>query len=292
MTRIDFVNKRFSGKTTLLLEKIGQVISEYQSKGYSLTLRQLYYQLVSRNIIENLQNEYKRLSRLLTDARMAGIVDWEAIEDRIRVPRIPADFENMREFVSRAAKVYRLDRWKDQDNYIEVWTEKDALSGVLEPITSKYHVRLLVNRGYSSASAVFDSAQRVTKQLYQEHKKSCVILYLGDHDPSGEDMVRDIQERMSQFHARVKIEKIALTKDQVDKYRLPHNPTKRSDTRTVKYVSRHGDKSWELDALGPEILGDILEGSIVQYLNLKRYNKIIKKEESEKQRLVRLSEGL
>jgi len=291
MTRINFIKKRFSGRTAALLDKVTQVIAEYQNKGYSLTLRQLYYQLVSKNIVENLPREYKKLSRLLTDARMAGMVDWDAIEDRGRVSRIPAHFENLQEFAMAAANSYRLDRWKNQDYYIEVWVEKDALSGVIEPITRKYHVNLLVNRGYSSASAIFESAQRMTRQAYGIHK-NCVILYLGDHDPSGEDMVRDIQERLYRFHVNVKVEKIALTRSQVEEYKLPPNPTKRSDTRSPRYRAEHGDKSWELDALGPEVLREILECSIKQYLNLKKYDKIVRKEEDEKQRLVQLCKSL
>ncbi len=162
---------------------------------------------------------------------------------------------------------------------------------MIEPITRKYHVNLLVNRGYSSASAIFESAQRMTRQSYGIHK-NCVILYLGDHDPSGEDMVRDIQERLYRFHVNVKVEKIALTRNQVEEYKLPPNPTKRSDTRSSRYRAEHGDKSWELDALGPEVLCEILECNIKQYLNLKKYNKIVRKEEDEKQRLVQLCKSL
>ena len=119
-----------------------------------------------------------------------------------------------------------------------------------------------------------------------------VILYLGDHDPSGEDMVRDIQERLHRFHVNVKVEKIALTRSQVEEYKLPPNPTKRSDTRSSRYRAEHGDKSWELDALGPEVLREILECNIKQHLNLKKYHDIVKTEEDEKQRLVRLSKSL
>jgi len=179
------------------LSIINGIIEEYQEQGYVLTLRQLYYQLVSRDVVPNKQSEYSKLSTLLKEGRMAGIVDWEAIEDRLRKPSSPASFENPEEILKAAINQYALPRQAGQKTYVEVWVEKDALSGVLKRVTEKYHVPILVNRGYSSASAMFDSYQRF-KDAHEEGK-AVKILYLGDYDPSGMDMIRDIRERTLEF---------------------------------------------------------------------------------------------
>lgn len=151
------------------LETINTIIEEYRAAGYTLTLRQLYYQLVSRDIIPNLQAEYKKLGTLLVKGRMAGIVDWEAIEDRIRVPFLPYWVLGVSDAIEDTINQYRLDRMSDQDVYIELWVEKDALSGVLKRITSKYHINLMVNRGYSSCSAMHDAFKRLERQVAKRH---------------------------------------------------------------------------------------------------------------------------
>ena len=289
MAKICYNNsKKFRKETRILLEKITNVLEDYEDKGYRLTLRQLYYQLVSRDIIPNLQREYQKLSRVMTDARMAGIVDWDIIEDRIRIPKKPNEFKNIPDLVDAAIRSYRLDRWQNQKNYVEVWVEKDALSGVLQPLTKKYHVHLLVNRGYSSASAMHDSALR----FQESNDKNCVILYLGDHDPSGEDMVRDIEDRLDDFGCDVEIKKIALTKKQIEQFQLPPNPAKMSDPRSDEYVTKHGNYSWELDALTPETLNELLVTNIENLLDMDEYKAVIKREEEEKVKLVQLSKRL
>ena len=179
------------------LEIINKIIEEYQAEGYVLTLRQLYYQLVSRDIIPNKQSEYAKLSTLLTKGRMAGIVDWEAIEDRNRKPYIPSAWDSPESIVESAISSYRRNRQEGQETYIELWVEKDALSGVLKRVTEKYHINLIVNKGYSSTSAMYDAYERVKDKVLEN--KKVVILYLGDHDASGLDMIRDIRDRTRTF---------------------------------------------------------------------------------------------
>ena len=287
MTKIAYTrSKKFRNNTRVLLEKIIEVVEDYRSKGYRLTLRQLYYQLVSRDIIPNQPSEYKKLSRIMTEARMGGLIDWDIIEDRLRIPKKPSEFENIAELVDAAIQSYRLDRWKDQENYVEVWVEKDALSGILEPITRKYHVNLLVARGYSSTSAMHDSALR----FKQNYNKNCVVLYLGDHDPSGEDMVRDVKDRMDIFGCDLEIKKIALTMEQIEQYSPPPNLTKRTDPRSETYIVNYGNQSWELDALTPDTLNELLVTHIEDLLDMEKYEAVIKQEDEEKMRLVQLTE--
>lgn len=190
------------------LKIINQIIEEYKKEGYILTLRQLYYQLVSRDIIPNKQSEYAKLSTLLTKGRMAGVVDWSAIEDRNRKPYIPSSWDSPESIVESAIHSYRRDRQEGQNVYIELWVEKDALSGVLKRITEKYHINLIVNKGYSSTSAMYDAYERVKDKLLE--KKKVVILYLGDHDASGLDMIRDIRDRTREF--------VGNSEDVKDKY--------------------------------------------------------------------------
>mgnify|MGYP000190278712 CR=1 FL=1 len=146
-----FKERRFTKDRLQRLNTINAIIEEYQDLGLKLSLRQLYYQLVSRDIIKNVVQEYKGLSELLTDGRMAGIVDWEAIEDRVRVPSKPGSWDTPADILVSAYHSFRLDRMKGQSTYIELWVEKDAISGVLKPITRKYGINLLVNRGSDPA---------------------------------------------------------------------------------------------------------------------------------------------
>lgn len=275
--------RNFRKETLVLLGQILKVVDSYQEQGYKLTLRQLYYQLVVQNIFANLQKNYAKLSDLLGEARMTGLCDWTVIEDRIRVPKFPNEWDDINDAMNTLIAVYRRKRWNDQENYVEVWVEKDALSGVLEPITREFHVHLLVNRGYSSISAMHDSALRFREA--EQEGKTCHLLYLGDHDPSGEDMVRDIDNRLAEFRTTVEVKKIALTRMQVDTYNLPPNPAKMTDPRANKYVAEHGDESWEVDALPPNILNPLLTDALEELVNRELYDGQIELENKDKEEM-------
>ena len=278
------------------LALINEIIEDYQAQGYVLTLRQLYYQLVSRDVIPNQQKEYTRLSLLLKEGRMSGVVDWDAIEDRLRKPSSPSAWNSPADLLKAAIAQYAKPRQNGQDTYVEVWVEKDALSGVLSRVTRKYHVPILVCRGYSSASAMHDSYQRF-KSAY-ERDQNVVILYVGDFDPSGEDMVRDIEDRVLEFAdgegvpIDFKIDKIALTMKQIRQYKPPPNPAKVSDPRAKDYIARHGDKSWEVDALKPEVLHELVESNIINLIDLSKYNAILEDEIKDKKKLNSLTKYL
>ena len=274
-----FKEVRFHSKSLALIYKCNEIVEDYQGQGLRLTLRQLYYQLVSRNVIPNVEKSYKNLSSLVSDARLSGRMDWAAIEDRVRVPKRPSEWNNLAELAEGALRAYRLPRWEGQKFYVELWVEKDALAGVLQPLAWEYHVTMMVNRGYSSQSAMYDAGNRFSRE---GRGKSCVLLYLGDFDPSGEDMVRDIGERLEMFGANVKVEKIALTMAQIKKYNPPPNPAKLSDPRAVKYMAEHGDSSWEVDALPPEVLAEVIRGAIKPLVNVAKMNEVKRKEEEDK----------
>ena len=272
------------------LKTINLIIEEYKKEGYVLTLRQLYYQLVSRNIIPNLKGEYAKLSTILVKGRMGGVVDWEAIEDRIRVPYLPYWVFDPEDAINDTINQYRLDRQEGQDVYVELWVEKDALSGVLKRITEKYHINLMVNRGYSSCSAIHDAYKRLLKQ--ENNGKETYILYLGDHDPSGLDMIRDIKDRLEEFGVNTEVKQIGLTMKQIKKYNPPPNPAKPKDPRSTGYIEKFGRVSWEVDALNPKILHQLVKDNVEELIDLTLFNKQIKKEEQDKEKLEKLKEQL
>jgi len=288
MTKESFREWTPSPKSAEMVKTINSIIKGYQDKGYKLTLRQLYYQLVSRDIIPNQQKEYAKLSALLTNARMSGRVDWKAIEDRIRVPYLPYWAHSPEDAISDIIRSYRRDRMDGQDVYIELWVEKDALSGVLRRITSRYHVNLMVNRGYSSASAMYDAGIRLKTAMDQG--KTCYIFYLGDHDPSGMDMDRDIRTRLTEFGCDVEVKRIALTGAQIKEHNPPPNPTKMSDSRSKGYIEEYGHTCWEVDALNPEILDELVTEEIEAVIDVDKYEEMLEKEDRDKDTLKRYSE--
>ena len=272
-----------------LLHQSIQVLDEYEALGYSITLRQLYYQLVSRDVMPNAQSYYKRLGDVITKAREAGLIDWNAIVDRGRTPIMPPHWSSAASLMQAAASQFRLDRWADQPRYVELWCEKDALSSILEPIARQYHVHMLANRGYSSATAMWQAAQRI--QDAYDHGQEPVILYLGDHDPSGIDMTRDVVERLDllSFQTPVDIIRIALNFDQVLTHNPPPNPTKQTDSRAAGYLANYGPDSWELDALNPQTLNQLVTDQIENLLDHDLYDQQLAREEDIKAQLLNLA---
>ena len=276
-------NLRLNKDNKERLETINSIIEEYANDGYVLTLRQLYYQLVSRDIIPNKIQEYAKLSTLLVKGRMAGVVDWDAIEDRIRIPFLPYWVTGIEDAINNTVSQYRLNRQEGQKVYIELWVEKDALSGVLKRVTKKYHINLMVNRGYSSCTAMHDAHERLERVGYPCTRK--IILYLGDHDPSGLDMIRDIQERLNEFGSDVEVIPIGITQQQIKKYNPPTNPAKIKDPRAKWYIEQYGNTSWEVDALNPEILNNLVKKNIEKFIDMDLFNEQLEKEEEDKEEL-------
>lgn len=268
---------------TIRLGVVNGILEEYRKQGYKLTLRQLYYQLVSRAIIPNRKQEYAKLSGLLVKGRMSGVVDWDAIEDRLRVPFLPYWVSGVSDAIDDTVNQYRLNRQRNQDNYIELWVEKDALSGVLKRITSYYHINLMVNRGYSSCSAMHDAFERFEKQNKED--ENLFILYLGDHDPSGLDMINDIEKRLNEFGVNPEVKHLALTMKQIEKYKPPPNPAKITDPRAKQYIAEHGNVSWEVDALNPTVLHAIVKKSVEKLIDMDLFTEQLTKETIDKEKL-------
>jgi len=280
-----FKSTKFSQESLDRIEQANDIIHEYLRQGLRLTLRQLYYQFVSKALIPNEEKSYKNLGGIISKGRLAGLIDWDAIEDRMRRPQMPPQFDSIQTLVDGALRAYRLPRRRGQEFYVELWVEKDALAGVLAPIARKYHITLMVNRGYSSSSAMYEAAKRIEGEMAEDESECAIIFYLGDLDPSGEDMVRDIQERLSLFGSYAEVRKLALTMDQVQQYNPPPNPTKLSDSRARGFIEKYGTSSWEVDALPPTALRDLIEGVMDIHTDQELVDGVIEREDSDKKRL-------
>lgn len=241
------------------------ICRDYAAQGYDLTLRQLYYQFVSRALIPNTQQSYKRLGSIINRARLAGLLDWSYIVDRTRSLVRNSHWDSPSEIMAGAAASYAIDKWADQPARVEVWVEKDALSGVVGRVANREDVAWFACRGYVSQSELWAAGQRL--QRYMLRDQDVVVLHLGDHDPSGIDMSRDIEDRLRTFigwraAGHLDVRRIALNRDQVDRYNPPPNPAKLTDSRIGGYLTEHGDQSWELDALEPTVLADLITDHI------------------------------
>lgn len=260
--RIAYEVKNFSAATLQTIEQADRIIREYMAEGYRLTLRQLYYQFVARDVIPNRVQEYNRLGRIVSDARLAGLIDWDAIEDRTRNLEALPHWSDPADIVRSVARQFRVDRWENQPHRVEVWIEKEALAGVFERVCDELDVPFFSCRGYTSQSEMWSAAQRLRE--YHEDDQTPVILHFGDHDPSGIDMTRDIVDRMALFEAWcVRVDRLALNMHQVEEWRPPPNPAKTTDSRFEGYLIRYGNESWELDALEPRVLAELVRSEVM-----------------------------
>lgn len=268
-----------SPDTVLLIEQADEIATEYAASGYGLTLRQLYYQFVSRGLIPNHDRSYKRLGNAVNKGRMAGMLDWSHLVDRTRNPNLTftGDPPDVADVIRNAKYGYATDKWAGQEYRVEVWVEKEALGEVVQRAASRLGCASLACKGYMSASEMWESAQRFGNYLADDQK--VVILHLGDHDPSGIDMTRDIYDRLQTFitgdgwhYDDLSVERIALNMDQIRQYDPPPNPAKMSDSRGTGYVERYGRQSWELDALPPDVLADLIQSNIRTYLDADLFN--------------------
>ena len=268
MPKRAYVPKEFTAAHVAVIKAANAIIAEYAGQGFSLTLRQLYYQFVSRDLIANNMKEYKRLGSIINDARLAGLIDWDAIEDRNRSLRRLAHWTSPRDIVESCANQFRVDLWEGQTSRVEVWIEKDALVGVIEGVCTRNDVPFFSCRGYTSQSEMWSASQRIVEVMEAgKGIEQFVILHLGDHDPSGIDMSRDIEDRLTLFCQAdgvpaPEFKRIALNRPQIAKYRPPPNPAKITDSRADKYIKTHGKESWELDALSPKVLAALIEGEL------------------------------
>lgn len=261
MPKIKYQEFKFRPATLSLIKTANEIIAEYQAQGFDLTLRQLYYQFVSRDIIPNTQKSYKNLGSVVNDGRLAGMIDWDTIVDRTRELRALPHWGDPSEIVKTCANQFNIDIWAKQTYRPEIWIEKDALAGVFERVCRELDVALFSCRGYTSQSEMWSASQRMLR--YRKAGQIPCIFHFGDHDPSGKDMSRDIQDRLRLFTGKgMKFERLALNMDQVEEFSPPPNPAKITDSRADAYIAEFGSESWELDALEPSVLAGLVRDAV------------------------------
>lgn len=283
MPKICYVPRRFLPDNMAMIENANKIIAEYEAAGYLLTLRQLYYQFVSRDLIPNTVQEYKHLGQVVNDARLAGLIDWNAIEDRTRNLHKLPHWEDPADIIGSAAASYAIDKWATQPYRVEVWIEKEALAGVFQRVCDELSVPLFACRGYTSQSEMWAASQRLIR--YEHRKQRPYILHFGDHDPSGIDMSRDIKDRLRTFGVDLKFERIALNMDQVEEYTPPPNPAKETDARFKSYSIEYGDESWELDALDPTVLANLVRTQVQELLDEDKWKDKVTEEREDRDEL-------
>jgi len=295
MPYIEYEDYNPRGETKDLLARCQSILSDYKDDGLQLTVRQLFYQLVSRDVIANDQSQYNRLQRIVKRGRRSGYLDWEMIVDRGRPLRQRQRWDSPEEIIEDSAQSFHLDLWQDQRFRPEVWIEKDALVGVIEPTCKAWDVPYLSTRGYVSDSAAWRGAQRFRGIMDGEKsdrnepaqdggiEQIPVVIHLSDHDPSGVDMTRDLREKFELFGLRFPIERVALTMDQIRQYEPPPNYAKASDSRSEGYVEQYGTECWELDALDPSVIQSVVEDAVQEQVT-SRESFAARKEERKEQR--------
>lgn len=294
-----FVNLRKESRK--IVDMANDILEEYQAQGYSLTLRQLYYQFVARDLFPetwrdkktgstNNMKSYKNLGNIVNDARLTGLMDWLAIVDRTRGLTAWDSWDSPYDIMQGTVEGYHEDLWAKQDWRIEVWVEKDALAGTIEPICRKLDVPYLSCRGYTSQSEMWQAAMRLKR--FTENDQQVLIIHLGDHDPSGLDMTRDIRDRMEMFGADVEVDRVALNMDQIRKLKPPPNPAKVTDPRAKGYIRKFGRVSWELDALEPKYIHALIEKAVGRKRIDSRWKKSVKVQEKNRKRLSKLADEL
>jgi hypothetical protein len=283
MPRIAYISKGFSDGSLEIIAQANAICADYQAQGFDLTLRQLYYQFVSRGLIANRQSEYKRLGDIVNNGRLAGLIDWDYIVDRTRNLQSLAHWRSPQQIIGAVADQYRHDLWARQPYRVEVWIEKDALVGVIAGACDRNDVPYFSCRGYTSQSELHGAAMRLVS--YEKNGQDTVVIHLGDHDPSGIDMTRDIQDRLRLFGSRAEVHRIALTMEQVEQYDPPPNPAKLTDSRVQGYLAEHGDESWELDALDPATLDTLVEEEILSWRSDPLWDESVVRQNRQKRRL-------
>ncbi len=279
-----YVPKKFNEQHAWIIQWADRILTEMMEDGYVLTLRQLYYQFVARALIPeswadeeynaarglppgtvNTDRSYKRLGGIITKARRAGLLDWDTMEDRTRNRSYQSAWTDPHGILETAYKMYHVDLWEGQEQRVEVWIEKDALVGVIHNVCRENDTPYFSCRGYTSDTEMRSAAERFIEN-FEVHGQETVILHLGDHDPSGIDMSRDICDRLRMFmeyHAdHLTVKRIALTMDQIRQFNPPPNPAKLSDARANKYIARYGSSSWELDALDPHYMSQLIQDAV------------------------------
>lgn len=251
------------------------------SQMHPMTVRQVFYQASVVGLVDKSEAGYAKVQTDLVMLRKSGLLAYNALADNTRWQRRPQTFGSVEQALLDTARFYRKSLWADADSYVEVWLEKDALSGVIHPVTDLYDVPLMVARGYASLSFLHSAANYITSLQVPTY-----IYHLGDYDPSGVDAAQKIETTLRQMApmAEIHFDRLAVLPPQIEAWHLPSRPTKTSDTRSGSF----GDISVELDAIKPDDLRDMVEQAISRHLPPEQFQILKTAENSERELIARL----
>lgn len=287
MTKIAYEERRFAAKTALVIEQANEIMKDY---GSSVSLRQLYYQFVARDLMENNNRNYKKLGDIIRNGRMAGLISWDLLADRTRGLRGFTTYDGIGEYLSYARWQYKEELNADQDTRVEIWVEKDALSDVVSGASNKYRIDFFPTKGYPSIDSLKKAADRLKRA--ERKGQETVILYLSDHDPEGLHMPQAVQDSLHQFGSNVTVERIGLTLDQVRQYNPPSSFAKESSSRYNQYVEDTGTREvWELDALKPEVITGLIHDRLDEIIDQDRFNAAKVREEAAKEDMALIADN-
>jgi len=278
-----YIEKSFRQASLDLIDAMNAVLANYEAQGYTLTVRQLFYQLVTTNTIENTERQYKKVGALCRDARLTGLMDWDMIEDRTRSFVEKPHWTSGAAILQASADGYREDMWKHQGARVFCIIEKDALRGILEPVCNELDIPLMAARGYPSVSIMHSTAE---DRIIPNAGQYIIVLHLGDHDPSGLDMTDDIVKRLDLFSGRsAEVIRIALNMAQIEELKPPKNWAKLTDTRANDYIKKFGPSSWELDALSPDYLVQLVRSNAERFIDWDEWGKTLERIKATKTKL-------
>ena len=246
-----------------------------------MTVRQVFYQATVRSLVEKAETGYAKVQTDLTLMRREEMLPYHWLADNTRWQRKPLTFDSVEDALNETARLYRKSLWADADAYVEIWLEKDALAGVVYPVTSMYDVPLMVARGYASLSFLHSAAEYINNLTVPTY-----IYHLGDYDPSGVNAAEKIDETLRELapDADITFQRLAVTRQQIALWRLPTRPTKTSDTRAKGF----GKTSVELDAIEPQRLRSLVQDVIEVHLPARQFKVLKAAEESERELLISL----
>jgi len=301
MAKIAYIRYNPSKATARILGLSNSVIEDFRADGFdSVTLRQLYYKMVARDLFpeewrdnegnKNNPQSYGKFKAIIGKGRWGGFIDWEAIVDRTRKLKKNSHWESPSEIIRSCANQFRLDSRKNQDIHVEIWVEKDAMVGVLDSVCPGLDVPYYACRGNDSHSMVWRASMRFREE---EKRRGVLVLYLGDHDPSGMDMDRDIRDRLELLGCKNTIvERIALSEAQIKQYKPPPFWAKLTDSRYEKYVEKYGDKAYELDALGPRTIVELIKQKVGDNTDSAKIELILQEQDVCRRQLRKIAESL
>ena len=281
--KIEYIKHRFRKSTLAVIHDCNVIVSEYQAQGYTMTLRGIYYQMIARDLFpsdwidvaynakhgldrmtKNTPKKYKRFGQTISKARKAGLTSWYAMEDVTRSLRGVNHWDTPEDMIASAIGSYKKDKWRNQPKRVEVWIEKEALINIIGRTCRELDVDFFACRGYGSDTAYWNASQRFRR--YAKKGQKTFVIYLTDHDPSGIDMARDLRDRLKLFRTpSATVQRVALTMEQIERYSPPPNPAKTTDSRAAGYIRKFGRDSWELDALTPDVMNDLITRSVLAH---------------------------